>query len=262
MEQKLLHALQRISSERGNDPRRFTLVAAGGAGPLHGASVGRSLRMRRVYMPRLAGAFCALGMLNSDVRHDYLRVHFDELDRADRSGIARILGELMAEARATLAREGFADPAVATGCAADLRYAGQQWDITVPIELPLDAAHVRRAFEAEHERLFGHTQPGGTIEITRLRASGFGYLPPLRNGRGACRHEPAAASGRRRVWLSAELGWRDVPVYEPAALAPGRFVDGPAVIDEATTTILIGWADRLTVDSAGSYLVALGGGDA
>ena len=90
MDQKLLHAVQRLSSERGHDPKQFTLVAAGGAGPLHGASVGRALGSRHVYLPRLAGAFCALGMLHSDVRHDSVRVYFADLDRADPAAIGSI----------------------------------------------------------------------------------------------------------------------------------------------------------------------------
>jgi N-methylhydantoinase A len=262
MEQKLLHALQRLSSERGHDPKRFTLVAAGGAGPLHGASVGRALGVRRVYMPKLAGAFCALGMLNSDVRHDYMRVHFDDLEGADGEGIQRILSELLAVARAGLAREGFARTDMACTCSVDLRYAGQQWDLTVPVEAAFDPARVRRAFEAEHDRLFGHIQPGGTIEITKLRVAGVGRLPPLPQARRACPQRSLSTSARRRIWLSAELGWGEVPVYEPAALTPGGHVDGPAVIDEATTTVLIGAGDRLAVDPTGGYLVALAGDDA
>src|SRR6185436_4467157 len=80
MEQKLLHAVQRLSVERGHDPRKFTLVAAGGAGPVHGPAVARALECTRVYVPRLAGAFCALGMLHADVRHDYVRMLLGDLD--------------------------------------------------------------------------------------------------------------------------------------------------------------------------------------
>jgi N-methylhydantoinase A len=98
MDQKLLHAVQRLSTERGYDPRRFTLVAAGGAGPLHGADIGRALGCRRVYLPRLSGAFCALGMLLADMRPDYVRMHLARLDDADRERIAAIFAGLEAEA--------------------------------------------------------------------------------------------------------------------------------------------------------------------
>lgn len=259
MDQKLLHAVQRLSSARGHDPRIFTLVAAGGAGPLHGTAVGRALGVKRVYMPRLAGAFCALGMLNSNVRHDYVRVHFDDLDRADIAALKHLCRELEDEARATLAREGFSAGDVRTQWAMDLRYTGQQWDITVDVESTLDAAVIRRHFEAEHDRLFGHIQPRGAIEITRLRATGIGTLPPMAHQRGERIQAAAEPSGTRQVWLGQQTGWRSTAVFEPRAMSPGRYVVGPAVIEEATTTVLVGVGDRLEVDATGGYLVQIGG---
>jgi len=258
MEQKLLHAVQRISIERGHDPRRFTLVACGGAGPLHGAEVGRRLGCRRVYVPRLSGAFCALGMLHADVRHDYVRVWLDRLDGADVAGMSTIFAELKQQATATLAREGFTGAETRLTRALDLRYIGQQWDITVPIAADShDPRAIRRAFEAEHDRLFGHTQPDGTIEITKLRVTGIGALAPLGLPK------PARATGapqpieRRRVWLDDRTGWAETPVYDGARLAPDHAIDGPAVINEATMTVLIGTGDRLDVDAAGNFMITL-----
>ena len=106
VEQNLLHAVQRISIERGHDPRRFVLVACGGAGPMHGAAVGRMLKCPKVYVPRLSGAFCALGMLNSDVRHDLVRAHMASLDAGALAAIAPRFQELEAEARRALAADG------------------------------------------------------------------------------------------------------------------------------------------------------------
>ena len=107
MDQKLLHAVQRLSTERGHDPRRFTLVAAGGAGPLHGAAVGRALGCRRVYVPRLSGAFCALGMLHADMRHDYVRMHIGPpRRRGPRRGSTRSSARWKREANATLVARG------------------------------------------------------------------------------------------------------------------------------------------------------------
>lgn len=259
IEQKLLHALQRISIECGHDPRRFTLVAGGGAGALHGAGVARSLGCRQVYVPRVAGAFCALGMLNSDVRHDFLQVHFGRLDQPDQPIIARDLDKLARAAEATLAREGFAPGQTKLQYALDLRYLGQQWDITV--EVPpgaLDPAAIRRDFEAEHDRLFGHVQPGGLIEITKLRVAGIGRLPPLAVAAPPGAEKPATAAERRRVWVDAARGWAEVPVYGGADLAPGHRLHGPAIVDEQTTTVLVGPADVLRVDAAGNFVIELG----
>lgn len=257
MDQKLLHAVQRLSTERGYDPRRFTLVAAGGAGPLHGAGIGRALGCRRVYLPRLSGAFCALGMLHADMRHDYVRMHLARLDEADRERIAAIFAGLEAEAGATLQREGFSDGNARLSRALDLRYLGQQWDVTVAIDDRLDAAAIRRGFEAEHDRLFGHIQPGGIIEITKLRVTGIGTLPRLEAARPPAATTAATPVERRKMWVDRSTGWQEVPIYDGAALAPGHTIAGPAIINEATTTVLVGAGDLLTVDAAANYSIAL-----
>ena len=258
MEQKLLHAVQRLSVERGNDPRGFTLVAAGGAGPLHGAAVGRQLGCRRVYVPRLAGAFCALGMLHADVRHDYVRMQLGDLDAIDPARVERVFVALEDEAAHTLQQEGFAVTDTQLARLADLRYQAQQWDITVP--LPGGAwnpARIRADFEAEHLRQYGHVQPDGVIEIVRQRVTGTGRLPPLQ----AATLEPTTAVPapvtRRSVWLDAESGWVDTPVYEGWHLRPGQSLEGPAVVDEVTTTVLVGHGDRLLVDAAGNFVIEL-----
>ncbi len=260
MDQKLLHAVQRLSSERGHDPRRMTLVACGGAGPLHGAAVGRALGSRQVFMPRLAGTFCALGMLHSDVRHDYMRVHFADLDKAGQMPLADLFSELETQARETLAHERFTGDAVSLIRAIDLRYIGQQWDITVPVEHGFDPKAIRRDFEVQHDRLFGHIQPEGIIEITRVRVAGIGRLPPLAHqkvlpGSGP----PPEPSGTRKVWISPAASWRDIPVYTANMLRPGDTISGPLVVDEATTTIFIGAGDTLRVDATGSYLIDVSG---
>jgi N-methylhydantoinase A len=259
MDQKLLQAVQRLSSERGHDPRRFTLVAAGGAGPMHGATVARALGCKRVYLPRLSGAFCALGMLHSDVRHDYVRVHFTDLDRADPARLEAVFVELERAAIATLHSEGFVDGAARCERALDLRYVGQQWDITVPVAGRFDPATIRRDFDAEHDRLFGHIQPRGIIEITKARLTGIGKLAPLSPGAQAPAHGEAWPIDRRKVWIDEASGWLDTPVYDGRALGPGHRIEGPAVVNEQTTTVLVGLGDVLSVDKSGNYGIALGG---
>ena len=132
VEQHLLHAVERISVQRGFNPAGFTLVPAGGAGPLHGPSVAAMLGARRVYVPRQAGAFCAMGLLQSDVRQDYIQVFMRDLDgdvaaatqvaKAAQDGFA----QLRARANEALTREGFTGDQAAYRRALDLRYRGQQ----------------------------------------------------------------------------------------------------------------------------------------
>ena len=133
LEQNLLHAVEYISIERGYAPRRFTLVAAGGAGPMHGTNVARGLGCQRVYVPRDAGALCAIGMLHADVRQDFQSYIKGKLDELEPSHIDGELAKLGDQAHAALHAEGFAPDQVVLERAIDLHYRGQLWSIRVPL---------------------------------------------------------------------------------------------------------------------------------
>jgi len=258
LEQNLLHAVERLSIERGHNPATFTLVAAGGAGPMHGAEVARALGCKRALLPRAAGAFCAMGMLQSDVRQDYMHVFLADLDTVDRASFEAGFAELETRAREALGREGFANGSAALSREVDLRYDGQQWPVRIALGAGFDAAAARQAFEAEHQRLFGHIQPGGKLGITALRVVGCGLLdwtPPAVPSPQASAPKPRE---QRKVWIDPAHGWHDVPVYEGAALRPGCRLDGPLLIEESTTTAFVGPRDRLEVDPRDDFLVHVG----
>lgn len=257
MEQALLHAMQRISVERGFDPRQFVLVACGGAGPLHGAPVARMLGCRKVYIPRLAGTFCALGMLHSDVRHDLVSVCFGAFDEIDKTRVDSLFSDMREEGERRLIDEGFAPQDRRYVYACDLRYKGQQWDVRVQLDEPvLEAGAVRAAFEREHERLFGHIQPDGSLEITKLRLGALGRVKDV-----ALESAPSATSSKppqeetRKVWLDVSQGWCQVPVYHGEKLSPGHQFTGPALVRELTTTLFVGAGDRVEVDASANYVI-------
>jgi len=259
VEQNLLQAVQRISIERGYDPRQFILVAGGGAGPMHGASVGRMLGCPKVYVPRLSGAFCALGMLHSNVRHDYVKVHVVKLDDESPGNLDAAYRELEEQAIELLREAGFALEAMQVAREMDLRYLGQQWDVRVALQPKggIDREVVRRAFEREYERLFGHFQPDGIIEITKLRTVGVGLLPPLHPARGAPATSSAKPAAHRSVYLDAKRGRVKTAIYLGADLMPGHRVDGPLIVEEETTTVFAGPDDILEVDAANNFLIHL-----
>ncbi|MDP2331528.1 MAG: hydantoinase/oxoprolinase family protein [Reyranella sp.] len=258
LEQNLLHAVERLSIERGHNPATFTLVAAGGAGPMHGTAVARALGCRRALLPRAAGAFCALGMLQSDVRQDYLQVFLADLDKAEAASLEAGFGLIETRAREALARDGFGADAVEIEREADLRYDGQQWPVRVATGAVFNAAAARKAFEAEHQRLFGHIQPGGRIDITALRVVGRGRLdwtPPAARAPQAGTPKPRDT---RKVWIDPATGWRDVPIYDGADLAPGCRLSGPLLVEERTMTAFVGPEDVLEVDARDDFLVHVG----
>ena len=159
-----------------------------------------------------------------------------------------------------LAREGFSGDDAAVEREVDLRYEGQQWPVRVALgPAGFDAAAARKAFELEHQRLFGHIQPGGRIDVTALRAVGRGRLdwtPPAARAAQAAQPKPRE---KRKVWIDPAQGWRDVPIYDGADLRPGCRLEGPLLVEERTTTAFVGPRDVLEVDPRDDFLVHIGG---
>ena len=255
LEQNLLHAVQYISIERGHAPDRFTLVAAGGAGPMHGAVVARGLGCQRVYVPRDAGALCAVGMLHADLRQDFARFLRGSVDDIEPATVEANLKELVEQAQTVMAEEGFAATEITLRHEIDLHYTGQLWSVRVALDAgPFDPAAVRAAFEDEYQRLYGHVQPDGLIMIASLHvtasaATGRLVAPELAPAVGT----PMPVENRP-VWHS-EDGWLETPVYAGADIGPGHRLAGPLVVEESTTTVLIGPADVLSVDPTGNFLI-------
>ena len=258
VEQNLLQAVERISTERGRDPARFVLVACGGAGPMHGAAVGRRLGARGVLVPKLAGVFCALGMLNADVGQEFARVFIARLDEDTEHQSRAVYATLEGDARAWLREGGFDHGAMRFEHEADLRYAGQQWDVRVA-GVQADVAELRAAFEREHDRLFGHVQPDSTVELTKLRVVGIGTLPPLEPARAEPSGTVPGPASTRDVYTfgprGEPLGIRPTPVYRGADLLPGHRLDGPLLVEEQTTTVVVGPQDRLEVLASGDLFM-------
>jgi N-methylhydantoinase A len=255
LEQNLLHAVEYISIERGHAPRRFTLVAAGGAGPMHGTAVARGLGCRRVYVPRDAGALCAIGMLHADVRQDFMQFLLGALDKVEPERVDRDLADLDRQALDAMRAEGFEAEAVHLLREIDLHYPGQLWSIRMPVpDTGFDADTVRRTFEAEYQRLYGHIQPDGTIMIASLRVTArAGTGTPGTTDQAPAGGTPEAREVRR-VWHDG-AGWLDTRIYAGAVLGVGHAITGPALIEEQTTTVLLGPEDRLTVDPTGNFMI-------
>jgi N-methylhydantoinase A len=257
LEQNVLQAVERMTLERGLDPRLFTLVPAGGAGPMHGASIGRRLGCRQLYIPRLSGAFCALGMLHVDVRHDLMRAFFHPLDEAHDKALEQIYIALENEAGELLKADGFDAAQQRLAREMDLRYIGQQWSIRVSVEATDQLAVIRAKFEAAHEARFRHTQPDGIVEITALHLVACGLIDKLQLPTIDKAQDLALPYARRRMYVDESHGWVDAGVYAGSQLRAGHMIDGPAIIEEQTTTICIAPLDRAEVDDYGNYRVRL-----
>lgn len=259
VEQNLLHAVERISIQRGYNPGRFMLIACGGAGPMHGASVGRRLGARAVYIPRQAGAFCAIGMQHADVRRDFVHVVMRELNDDAVEPISDGYKQLEAQALDALKDEGFEKQDTEFGYELDLHYEGQQWDVRVALDPAASPAEIRSAFEAEYDRQFGHTNPDSRINVAKLRVVGIGKLPPLEDPTYDARDREPEPIETRQVYAETSGEFLDTPIYRGADLHHGQGFSGPAIIEEATTTILMGPGDRVAVDALNNYVITFDG---
>jgi len=185
-----------------------------------------------------------------------MSVVIGDLDAIAGDDVEQRFCELETEARTALDAEGFEPASQRIERGLDLRYGGQQWSIRVDAPA-FDRALIRRAFEADHQRMFGHIQPDGAIRITALRVTGRGLIEipedrPL--PRASSTPEPRE---RRRVFIGEQAGWRDTPVYDGAGLTHGHELDGPLLIEEQTTTVFAGAGDRVIVDAAGNFMIEL-----
>lgn len=257
LEQNLLHAVEEISVKRGLNPARYTLIAAGGAGPMHGATVGRVLGCRRVYVPRHAGAFCALGMLDSDIRHDLYRVFDAPLGDEAMAVLPASFAELAATALEEVGAEAAASPPTLRRVL-DLVYKGQMRSVQVDYDPAHDdIASLKGRFEAEHRRLYGHIKPITPIRIAALRVVATVPASALAVPERAEAAGTPRAAETRRVFIDRNAGWADVPVYRGADLGAGHALDGPLVIEEQTMTLYAGPADHVSVDRAGNFVIEL-----
>lgn len=238
---------------RGVDPRGATLLAFGGAAGLHASAVARDLGMARIAVPLFAAGLSAWGMLQTELRHDIARSVVSATAMPEDARLVTLFEGLEAEAQAQLAQ--WFQGEVRGHRAADLRYGEQVFEITVNLDgVPLTRDGLRAAFHARHRALFTYDLPEEEVVLVTARAAAAGLLPPLPQ-RPAGAGAPAAPLGTRRALL--EGGWADLPVWDFAALAAGQAVTGPAIIESATTTILLLPGDAAEMDARGWLTIRL-----
>jgi N-methylhydantoinase A len=247
--------VRHVSLRRGLDPRDFPLVVAGGAGPLHAAAIARELGVDALLVPRESSIFCAEGMLISDFKHDYVRAYKAPLAAADPAHLRALADEMSAAGRDTLAREGVTGEAVELRASLDLRYIGQWHELTVAVDLPLDVDAAEAAFHAEHDRLFGHASPGASVEVLAVRLSALGRTEKPELVRGPDGPPTDARRGERPVWDPVERALEPTPVWDGQALTVSSTLAGAAIVELASTTIVVPRGFTLDVDAHGAFAI-------
>src|SRR5215468_9825277 len=168
---KMEEAIKAISTMRGHDLRDFMLLAFGGAGPVHAGRMARDLGMAGMIVPLYPGVYSAIGLIMSDVKHDYIQSKMTAIDALTAQDVNAMFARLKAQAAEELHDDGFATDSVAIQRALDMRYAGQGYEITMPCG-NADLATLRRAFDDQHKLMFGHNAPEEPVEIVSYRVRG------------------------------------------------------------------------------------------
>jgi N-methylhydantoinase A len=245
----MVNALHLISVQRGYDPREFVLIAFGGAGPVHANALARDAEMPTVLVPRSPGIFSATGLLSTDLKRDAAVTIMRRLDQLEPGELEAGFAGLERAGTEELEREGLAGDAVEFVRRLDLRYVGQSYELTIPVGDDL----VQR-FHEEHDRTYGFSAPGETVECVGLRLTSIGRIakPPLR------RLEPGGAAEpkeQREVHFAEAGGFVVCPIYDRYPLAAGAKLVGPAVVEEFDSTTVVHPGFAAQVDRYGNLII-------
>jgi len=251
-------ALERVSVERGYDPRDFALVAAGGAGGLHAPTLARELRMRKVIVPRAPGQFSAWGMLMTDLRHDVIRTHVMPCDDGSLGEIRETFRDLERATRAQFEEESFPAERVSMERLLDLRYRGQEHTVRTPVAPSgLDGAleTVLETFHRLHEQAYAFRQDD-PVEIVNFHVVGWGAVdhPSIAAREADGRGLFAAEKGERPV-VFEDGGAVPSRVFERDLLPVGEPIVGPAVVEEPACTTIVCPDQRAVVDPFGNLVI-------
>lgn len=235
-------AMRRVSVARGYDPRDFTLVAFGGAGPLHACDVAERLEIPRVLVPRYPGVLCAFGLLMADVELDYSRSILEANTEETRANLDALLDEMMQQASGDLQQEGLSEQQMHFHPLVDLRYQGQAYELNVPYIQGEEPASLAQRFHDAHARTYGHAMPERVVEVVNLRLRAMGAVEkPLLEAEQVHPHT-AEPSGQKLSGDGLTLN-----LYERESLMPGAQLSGAALVFQFDSTVYIapGWSARM-----------------
>ncbi len=240
---KMAGAVREVSVHRGFDPREFTLVCFGGAGPMHGFLVAEELGMERVLIPRYPGHLSALGQMLADLRKDFVKAWGGRLGDISPDQLTSEAEALRSEGTKSLVRDGIPSGRHRHEFTLDMRYAGQSFTLGIPWSRATPGfTALRAAFDLRHEETFGYADRSNEAEIVNIRLVSIGETDkPKLDHRIEARRAPDGEL--RKVWFG---GWQDTVIFRRHELPPGFVFAGPAIVEEegGTTIVPPGWSIR------------------
>jgi N-methylhydantoinase A len=256
---KMEEAIKAISTMRGHDLRDFMLLAFGGAGPLHAGRIARDLGMAGVIVPLYPGVFSAIGLLMSDVKHDYIRSKLTPLSEISPADVNGMFERMVAQALDELRDDGFGAEQIRIERALDMRYAGQGYEIAVSCPAhslqDADLKQLRATFDQQHRTMFGHMAPEEPVEIVSYRVRGIGLVPPVEMPKFKPAGTTLADAQREMRRVRFDGREVDCPVYQRERLDVGLTVAGPAILDQFDCTTVICPGQTARVDEWKNLIV-------
>jgi N-methylhydantoinase A len=259
IEVKMEEAIKAISTMRGHDLRDFMLLAFGGAGPVHAGRIARDLGMAGLIVPLYPGVYSAIGLIMSDVKHDYVQSKMQPMSELSPAEVNHMFARLEALAAEDLRSDGFAPEHIKIQRALDMRYTGQGYEITLPCDAEtlrdggLDG--LRRLFDRQHQSMFGHMAPEQAVEVVSYRVRGLGLVPPVE----LPRFKPTGATlaDAQRAIRRVRFDGRDFecPVYQRERLNVGLSLPGPAILDQFDCTTVIHAGQTARIDEWKNLIV-------
>lgn len=245
-------AARLVTLERGYDPRGFSLLAFGGAGPLHAAGVARELGISRFIVPPMAGVFSALGLLLSDYRYDALKPVLKAASEVDDGLLEEAYASMEAEAVGVLEKWGVGEDRISVVRFARLRYRGRGCEIEVAYG---GGADLVERFHRAHELRYGFKLPDEVVELASLHVVAVGEVEKPQLQLGAPAERRVEPDGYREVFFD---GWERAKVYARGKLKPGARLSGPALVESEDCTVLLPPGSEAAVDALGCIVVELG----
>ena len=239
---RMADEIRRVSIQRGFDPRAFSLLPLGGAGPVHGGALALELAIPRVVIPAAPGVLSAFGLLVADIEHDQMETFAQSADRVDINKFEDLFQRLTALGQAKMQAEGVLLEKVAVERQADMRYVGQSYELTVSIPPAVEGAVAAAvaAFHKTHEAHYGHWDPSADVEFMNLRTVHTFRLEAMPVSRCDQQRKPNNdACTFRQVYFDSIGEFTPAPVHDRAALAVGEVIAGPAIIEQADTTVVV-----------------------
>lgn len=259
----MVNGIRRVSIERGHDPRDFALIGAGGAAGMHVVRLAEEIGIQTVLIPKVASGLCAFGQILSDVRYDQLTTLPMRLDagHVDLEQLNRALADLRQQGLVNLRDDGFGDESSSCHYTLEMRYLGQIHECSVELEAhQLDEAGLAalcESFHDRHQKLFSYSERESPVELVNLECSVIGHLPrpPQLELQGPTNPPPAVPDSLRPMLFSADGEFQSTAVFNGNRLQPGQTVQGPCVIEEDTTNIVVPPLWQATLEPSATYRV-------